>query len=47
MSFIITPILAIIFGVLILVLPRLLNYFVAVYLILAGILELIARNSMH
>ena len=34
------PIIAIIAGVLILVMPRLLNYIVAVYLILVGILGL-------
>ncbi len=35
-----SPILSIIFGVLILILPRLLNYLVAIYLILAGLLGL-------
>jgi len=34
------PILSIVFGVLILVMPRFLNYFVAVYLILSGLLGL-------
>ena len=34
------PIIAIIAGVLILVMPRLLNYIVAIYLILVGILGL-------
>ena len=33
-----SPILSIIFGVLILVLPRFLNYLVGIYLILAGLL---------
>jgi hypothetical protein len=35
-----SPILSIVFGILILILPRLLNYLVAVYLILAGLLAL-------
>ena len=35
-----SPILSIIFGVLILIMPRFLNYFVAIYLILAGLLGL-------
>jgi hypothetical protein len=34
------PIIALIAGVLILVMPRLLNYIVAIYLILAGLLGL-------
>ena len=36
------PIVALIAGVLILVMPRLLNYIVALYLIIVGILGLIA-----
>jgi hypothetical protein len=35
-----TPLLSILFGALILIVPRFLNYFVAVYLILAGLLGL-------
>ena len=35
-----SPVLSIIFGVLILIMPRFLNYFVAIYLILAGLLGL-------
>jgi hypothetical protein len=35
-----SPVLSIIFGILILIMPRFLNYFVAIYLILAGILGL-------
>ncbi|HXG03730.1 MAG TPA: DUF3096 domain-containing protein [Candidatus Binatia bacterium] len=34
------PILAILFGVLILIFPRILNYLVGIYLILAGLLGL-------
>jgi hypothetical protein len=35
-----SPTLSIIFGILILIMPRFLNYFVAIYLILAGLLGL-------
>jgi hypothetical protein len=35
-----SPVLSIIFGVLILIMPRFLNYFIAIYLILAGLLGL-------
>ncbi len=35
-----TPIIALIAGILILVMPRLLNYIVAIYLIIVGILGL-------
>jgi hypothetical protein len=40
----ITPLVAIIAGLLILVMPRLLNYIVAVYLIFVG---LVGLNSVH
>jgi hypothetical protein len=40
-----TPIVSLIAGILILIYPRLLNYVVAIYLILIGILGLIAANS--
>jgi len=40
MNIAIEPILAIVVGVLILLVPRFLNYFVAVYLIVVGILGL-------
>ncbi|STX41799.1 Protein of uncharacterised function (DUF3096) [Legionella gratiana] len=36
----ITPIISLIAGILILLLPRLLNYIVAIYLIIAGIIGL-------
>jgi hypothetical protein len=35
-----SPVLSIIFGVLILIMPRFLNYLVAIYLIVAGLLGL-------
>lgn len=37
---IIQPLIALIFGVLILIVPRLLNYLVAIYLILIGVIGL-------
>ncbi len=43
MTLTLTPILALIAGILILVYPRILNYVVAIYLILIGILGLIAN----
>ena len=39
----ISPIVALIAGILILVLPRLLNYIVALYLIVIGLIGLMAR----
>ena len=38
---VIPPIVALIFGILILILPRILNYLVAIYLIIVGILGLL------
>lgn len=35
-----SPVLAILFGILILIFPRFLNYFVAIWLILSGLLGL-------
>jgi hypothetical protein len=40
----ITPVVAIIAGLLILIVPRLLNYIVAIYLIFVGLVEL---NAVH
>lgn len=40
----ITPLVALIAGILILIVPRLLNYIVAIYLILVG---LIGLNAIH
>ncbi|MDD2660361.1 MAG: DUF3096 domain-containing protein [Methylococcales bacterium] len=40
----IEPILAIVMGILILLVPRFLNYFVAVYLIVVGILGLMHHS---
>jgi len=41
------PLMALIAGILILVMPRLLNYIVAVYLILIGLLGLFAGHGSH
>jgi len=41
------PIVSLIAGVLILVVPRLLNYIVAIYLIVIGILGLLATGTVH
>lgn len=38
-----TPVVSLIAGILILVIPRLLNYIVAIYLIVIGILGLVTR----
>jgi len=38
--FVIQPLLALIFGILILLMPRLLNYIIAIYLIIVGVLGL-------
>ncbi|MFY9896098.1 MAG: DUF3096 domain-containing protein [Xanthobacteraceae bacterium] len=40
----ITPLVAILAGILILIIPRLLNYIVAIYLIFTGFVEL---NAVH
>jgi hypothetical protein len=42
-----TPIVSLIAGILILVAPRLLNYIVAIYLILIGLLGLLGSASFH
>jgi len=41
------PIASLIAGILILVVPRLLNYIVAIYLIAIGVLGLLSANGMH
>lgn len=42
-----TPLISLIAGVLILVVPRLLNYIVAIYLIAIGLIGLIASGTIH
>ena len=41
------PIVSLIAGILILVVPRLLNYIVAIYLIVIGLLGLFGAGSFH
>lgn len=41
------PLISLIAGVLILVVPRLLNYIVAIYLIAIGLIGLIASGTIH
>jgi hypothetical protein len=41
------PVVSLIAGILILIVPRLLNYIVAIYLILMGLIGLFGNGSMH
>ncbi len=41
------PLIALIAGILILIVPRLLNYIVAVYLIIVGVMGLLGMGRMH
>lgn len=41
------PLIALIFGILILIVPRILNYLIAIYLILIGILGLFPHLLSH
>jgi hypothetical protein len=41
------PVVSLIAGILILVVPRLLNYIVAIYLIVMGLLGLFGSGSLH
>jgi hypothetical protein len=41
------PIVALAAGILVLVMPRLLNYIVAIYLIITGLLGLFGSGSFH
>jgi len=45
MNSLLSPIITIIAGIAILIFPRLLSYIVAFYLIIVGILELVAKMS--
>ena len=47
MNLSLTPIVSLIAGILILVVPRLLNYIVAIYLIVIGLLGLFGGGGMH
>ena len=45
--YVVQPLIALIAGILILVMPRLLNYVVALYLIVIGVLGLLPMLSIH
>jgi hypothetical protein len=47
MTLSIGPVVSLIAGILILIVPRLLNYIVAIYLILIGLIGLFGAGSMH
>ena len=47
MTLSLAPIVSLIAGILILVVPRLLNYIVAIYLILIGLLGLFGGGNFH
>lgn len=47
MTLSIAPLVALIAGILILAVPRLLNYIVAIYLIVIGLLGLFGAGDMH
>jgi hypothetical protein len=47
LSISIGPVIAVIAGILILIVPRLLNYIVAIYLIVTGLLELFGASHYH
>jgi hypothetical protein len=42
-----TPLVSLIAGILILVMPRLLNYIVAIYLIIIGVIGLLGMSNIH
>ncbi len=42
-----TPLVSLIAGILILVMPRLLNYIVAIYLITIGVIGLLGMSNIH
>jgi hypothetical protein len=47
MSLSLTPVVALIAGILILILPRLLNIIVAIYLIVIGLIGLFGTGALH
>ena len=47
MNLTLAPIVELLAGIFILILPRLLNYIVAIYLILTGLLGLFGGSSFH
>jgi Protein of unknown function (DUF3096) len=47
MNLSLTPIMSLLAGVLILIVPRLLNYIVAIYLIIIGLVGLFGSGTLH
>lgn len=47
MTIALTPLISLIAGILILIMPRLLNYIVAIYLIIVGIVGLFGASSFN
>lgn len=47
MNLYLTPLVSLIAGILILLVPRLLNYIVAIYLIIIGLIGLFGGGAMH
>jgi hypothetical protein len=41
------PLISLLAGILILIVPRMLNYIVAIYLIIIGLVGLLGANSFH
>ena len=46
-NFVLTPLISLIAGILILVMPKLLNMIVAIYLIMIGLIGLFGTGAMH
>jgi hypothetical protein len=46
-NLVLAPLVSLIAGILILVMPRLLNYIVAIYLILIGLIGLLGPGTLH
>ena len=44
---VVSPLIALIAGILILVMPRLLNYIVALYLIIIGVIGIVGVDKFH
>ena len=47
LNLMLTPLVSLLAGILILVVPRLLNFIVAIYLILIGLIGLFGAGGMH
>jgi hypothetical protein len=47
LNFSLTPLISLLAGILILVMPRLLNFIVAIYLIMIGLIGLFGAGALH